>query len=404
MAHPAGAIALLFLLLLPTTAAAQAERSDPGEAAAGGGESMPFDRWVDGPVRYLLSEREKQIGEALPEPGDFAAFRHWFWQRRDPTPGTIANEFRDEFESRVAYANKEFASPSTGTKGWRTSKGVVYIVLGPPTRIRADVTQVYGHVGGSLVETWVYEFRKAALLEVSFVEDDGGFALLTTPANRPMQARLEQALRRAAEASVFDSELPFTGVDPSPTAVRVLDTWPGEASASCSDSGIDAEVSIPLTLLYGHPEGSGLRVDLRLEAESGAGGERVVLGDVSVLLRPSTLASWHDRPLTVALWFPAEGCVDATPTIEVIEIASGRRLRFAADGDFEAMEHTYRVEELLSSIPLMTVNGAAIAFIRGDDASGTAPAGLVLRHAEGLVGPAAGRPQPALWLAQDGGG
>ncbi len=55
-----------------------------------------------------------------------------FWQRRDPTPDTEENEFKEEHYRRIAYANEHFAA---GIPGWKTDRGRIYIVFGPADEI-----------------------------------------------------------------------------------------------------------------------------------------------------------------------------------------------------------------------------------------------------------------------------
>ena len=55
-----------------------------------------------------------------------------FWQRRDPTPNTEQNELMEEYYRRVDYANKNFA---VYMEGWRTDRGMIYIIFGPPANI-----------------------------------------------------------------------------------------------------------------------------------------------------------------------------------------------------------------------------------------------------------------------------
>lgn len=53
-----------------------------------------------------------------------------FWRKRDPTSGDEVNEFRDEYFDRVNYTEEHF---STGlTEGWKSDRGKIYIILGPP--------------------------------------------------------------------------------------------------------------------------------------------------------------------------------------------------------------------------------------------------------------------------------
>ncbi len=55
-----------------------------------------------------------------------------FWQRRDPTPGTVRNERMEEYYYRVAYANRRY---SMVTDGWRTDRGQVMVLYGQPDTI-----------------------------------------------------------------------------------------------------------------------------------------------------------------------------------------------------------------------------------------------------------------------------
>ena len=61
-------------------------------------------------------------------------FIEQFWLRRDPTPDTEENEFKEEHYRRIAYANERFAS---GIPGWKTDRGRIYITFGPPDEIES---------------------------------------------------------------------------------------------------------------------------------------------------------------------------------------------------------------------------------------------------------------------------
>src|SRR5262249_61508013 len=52
-----------------------------------------------------------------------------FWARRDPTPDTPENEYKEEHYRRIAYANEHFPA---GIPGWKTDRGRMYIMYGPP--------------------------------------------------------------------------------------------------------------------------------------------------------------------------------------------------------------------------------------------------------------------------------
>lgn len=55
-----------------------------------------------------------------------------FWKSKDPTPGTEKNELMIEYYRRVYYANRNF---SEGMEGWKTDRGRIYIIYGPPDHV-----------------------------------------------------------------------------------------------------------------------------------------------------------------------------------------------------------------------------------------------------------------------------
>lgn len=60
-----------------------------------------------------------------------------FWDKRDPTPGTERNERMEEYYLRIAYANRNFGSLSSG---WRTDRGHVAILFGEPEHVERNYT------------------------------------------------------------------------------------------------------------------------------------------------------------------------------------------------------------------------------------------------------------------------
>lgn len=89
--------------------------------------------WVDGPVRFLMAPEEKRDYSRLLDSVARSEFVTAFWKSRDPKPETNENEFRDEFEKRVAFADARFTQGET--RGSLTDRGMVFILLGPPTYV-----------------------------------------------------------------------------------------------------------------------------------------------------------------------------------------------------------------------------------------------------------------------------
>jgi GWxTD domain-containing protein len=87
--------------------------------------------WAEGPVRFLLTGDQKLDYERLHDPASRSEFITEFWKVRDPKSETPENEARIEFERRVAFADVRFAQDET--RGSLTDRGMVFVLLGPPT-------------------------------------------------------------------------------------------------------------------------------------------------------------------------------------------------------------------------------------------------------------------------------
>ena len=104
-------------------------------------------------VRYIITKQEQELFLAIPT-GDRKAFVEDFWKKRDPSPETAVNEFKDEYFARIAEANHLFTEPAE--PGWLQDRGRVYILLGPPTN---RITYPRGITFWGLpTEIWYYGF------------------------------------------------------------------------------------------------------------------------------------------------------------------------------------------------------------------------------------------------------
>lgn len=142
-----------------------------------------------GPAQYLMTKEEAAQWKAVKTDEQAQAFINLFWARRDPTPTTEANEFRQEFDARVQYADEKFSTRRK--KGSMTDRGRVFVVFGAPTRIArrnapasgGSSTGLNNEFGGSGAQAqsqaWIYEGDKtaerfgAARVEISFTDHDG---------------------------------------------------------------------------------------------------------------------------------------------------------------------------------------------------------------------------------------
>lgn len=92
----------------------------------------PYKKWLNEEVGYIITDEERKAFLRLKTDEEREQFIEQFWMRRDPTPDTEENEYREEIYRRIAYANERFAS---GIPGWKSDRGMIYIKYGPPDEI-----------------------------------------------------------------------------------------------------------------------------------------------------------------------------------------------------------------------------------------------------------------------------
>jgi len=114
--------------------------------------------WLDQDVKWIITGEELQAFRQLSNDEERDQFIEQFWLRRDPTPDTVENEFKEEHYRRIAYANEHFAS---GIQGWRTDRGRTYVVWGPPDEIESHPSGgTYNRTieeGGGTTSTYPFE-------------------------------------------------------------------------------------------------------------------------------------------------------------------------------------------------------------------------------------------------------
>jgi GWxTD domain-containing protein len=128
-------------------------------AASAPADEVSLKRWIEGPVRYIAEREEAKVFKKLKSDEDRAWFIERFWARRDPSPETLTNEYRQLFWQRVRDANSLFLD--SHRPGWLTDRGKIYILYGPPTKIEDhhDLDTQSGPTAGRGLLRWVYEGR-----------------------------------------------------------------------------------------------------------------------------------------------------------------------------------------------------------------------------------------------------
>ncbi|HUO30754.1 MAG TPA: GWxTD domain-containing protein [Bryobacteraceae bacterium] len=184
---PNGAWAPLFAtLVIMLTAAAtlaawqSAPQSSTALAQVVPDKASPYQKWLSQDVVYIINDRERAAFLKLTADDERAMFITQFWERRNPTPGSPENAFKQEHYRRIAYANKHFGTASM--PGWQTDRGHIYIVYGPPDEIES-------HLGGTQTqyahEQWMYHHVEGVgdRVVVTFVDKTGEGDYRLAPGN-----------------------------------------------------------------------------------------------------------------------------------------------------------------------------------------------------------------------------
>lgn len=117
------------------------------------------------------------------DPGERAVLWERFWNRRDPAAAgspLMENTFRDRFFERLRLASVYFSEP--GRPGWKTDRGEVFIVLGPPHYIMDRYLQSTSATPD--VYDWVYEDGPLGRLVLTFTDRYNMQRYELTPSSR----------------------------------------------------------------------------------------------------------------------------------------------------------------------------------------------------------------------------
>jgi len=119
--------------------------------------------WLDEEAVFLITPTERDVFLKLDSDRSREIFIEAFWKQRDPVPETPRNEFREEHYRRLQYANRMYGRGSR-LPGWKTDRGKIYIVLGPPRNIESfdDINNVHP------TEIWFYQDTGFPTLPVAF--------------------------------------------------------------------------------------------------------------------------------------------------------------------------------------------------------------------------------------------
>jgi GWxTD domain-containing protein len=187
--------------------------------------SPEYREFAEGPAQFLMTKEEGARWKTIQSDDEAKAFIALFWARRDPTPGTAVNEYHEQFDAAVAYADKNLGS-GRRVRGAMTDLGKALILYGQPKKIeRSSPRQAQsGPTNNSITEDndqwiqWIYEGEESRAMfnvqraTIRFVDRTGANDFRFDRGG----ADLAAAQQRAIERSITRPNLTSVPASPAP--------------------------------------------------------------------------------------------------------------------------------------------------------------------------------------------
>src|ERR1700678_2039667 len=170
--------------------------------------------WFAEYVVFIISPEERCAFLHLETDQERDQFIEQFWSRRAPDPTSLDNSFKREHYERIVAANQKF---STQVPGWKTDRGRLYVVCGPPDSIESHRSGE--KTGRSRLETWHYQHIDCVghNIEIEFVDPTGsGDFRLKDELNIDSPFGLGRSLHRRDLARSEDKPELIVVIEPSP--------------------------------------------------------------------------------------------------------------------------------------------------------------------------------------------
>jgi len=113
-----------------------------------------YKSWLNEEVYWLMIPEEEKAFKKLKKDKDKDKFIALFWAKRDPTPFTEKNEFKEAYYSRLDFVNRKYTRGQE--MGWKTEIGKILLFFGLPVERRTNP------------ETWVYAPIRSLKIDEEF--------------------------------------------------------------------------------------------------------------------------------------------------------------------------------------------------------------------------------------------
>jgi GWxTD domain-containing protein len=187
---------------------ARKERKQARKAAKELGDTR-WDWLEQDAIGIIITPAEREAFLKLGTNEERDQFIETFWRNRNPDPDSPENPFKEEHYRRIAYANEHFAS---GVPGWKTDRGHLYILWGPPDEVESHPTGgTYDRPmwqGGGSTATYAWELWRYRHLdtlgdniEFEFVDPSGSgeYRLTRDPGEKDALLHVPGAGRSVSE-------------------------------------------------------------------------------------------------------------------------------------------------------------------------------------------------------------
>ena len=225
--------------------------------------------FADGPAGFVMTDADKKAFDKLATDAEAQQFIELFWAKRDPDLNTVENELKQDFDMRVAAADKQFSTDKL--KGSMSDRGRVLILMGKPFGVKTLPPGAEEEEGNrpSFIERgatqlWMYTkdgkppAKKSDATYFVFTETRqgaGDFVLDRTDVRNKQALKLLTARVDELVKNPKLTEVPRVGLLPGTKAATtaqqaVFDVqprpWPEKGAAVLTASGVRSESSHPI--------------------------------------------------------------------------------------------------------------------------------------------------------------
>jgi GWxTD domain-containing protein len=307
--------------------------------------SEPHRSFMSGPAGYIATKAERKSFAKVASDADAERFIALFWAKRDPDLSTAANEFKAEFDTRVAAAEAQFGGGERG-RGSMSDRGRALIVMGRPFSITHQLPEtVVERIGGPEaekrggIEVWMYRGEQVPAAvranEVYFLFAETRMGTNDYPLDRGnrINARAMKLLAEAPELLLRHpdlAEVPHLGLmagsqaaTPAELAVLAAEPrpWPPGASVRAVQ-GVRSGALFPLWVHVRLPEAAPPATQAIGRAVSAAGEDGGTFAAAAAAITvPGGRAYELALPLAAGAWSLDVALVGAAGPIAVTTVA-----------------------------------------------------------------------------------